>query len=638
MARLKLTAVLVTAALFLAATPLAAQDDPPDSRWTWDLSELYASEEDWNAALQEAMAGLDDIRSLKGTLSNGPEALLTAFQTSNEWFLEGSRVFTYASLGADENLGDPRGQERRQQAQRMFSEYQQASAWFQPELMALGRETLERYLEELPALRTYRFNIEDALRYAPHTLGDEAENVIAAAGLMQASPFNIYGLLSNSEIPWQTITLSTGEEATIDSQGYSRHRQSRVYADRKAVFDAFWTTWGEYKGTAGQTLSAHLNAQLFTTRVRKYDDTLTRNLFQDNLPRSVYDALVQVTNDNLPSLHRYLALKARVLGLEDMGYEDIYVSMVEPPREFPIEDTVEIVNKAVLPLGENYADQLADAAAKRWMHVHPSPGKRSGAYMSGFVYDMHPYILLNHQDDYNSVSTYAHEWGHALHQMLANEAQPQHLAGFSIFTTETAAIANELLTQNHMLASARTDEERLYYLGYALEQIRTTFFRQTMFSEFEGEIYAAMERGEPLSGDRITQIYGEIQRRYHGADEGVMRIDELYHNEWLFVPHFYFNFYVFQYATSIAGAAYFTEQILNGGAAEQDNYLRFLQAGGSKHPYDLFKDAGLDMASPEPYEALIRRMDQLLDDFEATLDRVEAARVEGAGLEKRLAG
>ncbi len=622
----KLTACLAAAGLLFTASTLTAQESPVDQRWSWDLTEMFATEADWSAALEEAMAGLDEIRELKGTLSDGPEALLTAFETTNRWLLKGTRVFTYASLGADENLGDPRGQERRQQAQRMFSEFQQAGAWFQPELMSLGRETLERYLEELPALRTYRFNVEDALRYQPHTLGDEAESVIAAAGLMQASPFNIYGLLSNSEIPWRTITLSTGEEAYIDSQGYSRHRQSRVYEDRKAVFDAFWTTWDGYKGTAGQTLSAHLTSQLFTTRVRQYDDTLTRNLFQDNLPRSVYDALVSVTNENLPSLHRYLELKARVLGLEDMGYEDIYVSMVEPPREFPIDDTVEIVNKAVLPLGENYSDQLADAAAKRWMHVKPSPGKRSGAYMSGFVYDLHPYILLNHLDDYNSVSTYAHEWGHALHQMLANEAQPQHLAGFSIFTTETAAIANELLTQNYMLANSATDEERLYYLGYALEQIRSTFFRQTMFSEFEGEVYAAMERGEPLSGDRITQMYGEILRRYHGADQGVMRIEELYHNEWLFVPHFYFNFYVFQYATSIAGAAYFTEDILAGGEAERENYLRFLQAGGSKHPYDLFLDAGLDMASKEPYEALIRRMDRLLDDFEATLDRVEAAR------------
>ena len=620
---------MAAAGFLLSTATLYAQDEAdqeaPDPRWTWDLTDLYESDDDWATALDEALAGLENLRALKGTLSDGPEALLTAFQANNGWFLKGSRVFTYASLGADENLGDPRGQERRQQAQRMFSEYQQAIAWFQPEMMALGRETLEGYIAELPELQTYRFNIEDALRYEPHTLGDEAESVIAAAGLMQASPFNIYGLLANSEIPWQTVTLSTGEEAYINSQGYSRHRTSRVREDRKAVFDAFWTTWGEFKGTAGQSLSAHLTSQLFTTNVRNHEDTLTRNLFQDNLPRSVYDTLVQVTNDNLSSLHRYLELKARVLGLEDMGYEDIYVSMVESPREYWIEDTIELVNNAVVPLGETYTNKLTDAASKRWMHVFPAEGKRSGAYMSGFIYDEHPYILLNHQDDYNSVSTYAHEWGHALHQVLANESQPQHLAGFSIFTTEAAAIANELLTQDYMLKNAKSDEERLYYLGYALEQIRTTFFRQTMFSEFEGEIYAAMERGEPLSGDRITQIYGEILRRYHGADEGVMRIDELYHNEWLFVPHFYFNFYVFQYSTSIAGAAYFTEQILDGGMEERDNYLRFLQAGGSKHPYDLFLDAGLDMASPEPYEALIRRMDQLLDDFEATLDRVEAA-------------
>ncbi len=340
---MKLTACLAAAGLLLITATIHAQDDAaqdaPDPRWTWDLTDLYQSDDDWAAALEEALAGLEDLRALKGTLSNGPEALLTALQTNNQWFLKGSRVFTYASLGADENLGDPRGQERRQQAQRMFSEYQQASAWFQPEMMALGRETLERYIDELPELRTHRFNIEDALRYEPHTLGDEAEGVIAAAGLMQASPFNIYGLLANSEIPWQTITLSTGEEAFINSQGYSRHRTSRVREDRKAVFDAFWTTWGEFKGTAGQSLSAHLTSQLFTTNVRNYEDTLTRNLFQDNLPRSVYDALVKVTNENLSSLHRYLELKARVLGLEDMGYEDIYVSSIQYSRGDSTMDT-----------------------------------------------------------------------------------------------------------------------------------------------------------------------------------------------------------------------------------------------------------------------------------------------------------
>lgn len=622
----KPTVCLLAAMLALGASTLSAQEETPDPRWTWDLTDLYETEDDWNAALEEALASLGGLAALKGTLSDGPDALLALFEANNAMNRKVTRVFQYASLGADEDLGNPRGQERRQQAQRLFSEYGQSVAWIQPEMMALGRETLEGYIEALPALEIYRFNIEDALRYQPHTLGDEAESVIAAAGLMQAAPFNIYGLLANSEIPWPTITLSTGEEAFINSQGYSRHRTSRVYEDRRAVFDAFWNTWGEYKGTAGQSLSAHLTAQLFTTRVRNYDDTLTRNLFQDNLPRSVYDTLVRVTNENLPSLHRFLELKARVLGLEDMGYEDIYVSMVEPPRDYTIEDTVELVNRAMLPLGETYSDKLAESANERWMSVFPSPGKRSGAYMSGFVYGEHPYILLNHLDDYNSVSTYAHEWGHGMHQILANESQPQNLASFSIFTTEAAAIANELLTQTYMLSSATTDEERLYYLGYALEQIRTTFFRQTMFSEFEGEIYAAMERGEPISGDRITQMYGEILRRYHGADEGVMRIEELYHNEWLFVPHFYFNFYVFQYATSIAGAAYFTEQILKGGDEERENYLNFLRAGGSKHPYDLFMDAGLDMASPEPYEALIRRMDELLDDFEATLNRVEAAR------------
>lgn len=631
--RLLLTFAIV---LHSAASPLLAQsgnDTEANPRWNWDLTDLFASDEAWDEARKGVLAKSETVRELRGTLGGGPQALLKANRAIGDLIKQGGRVFVYASLGADENLGNPRGQERRQLAQQMFNQLNQSFSWYQPELIALGEEKIEQYLRESADLEMYRFNLMNNLRSAPHTLGDEAESVLAAAGLMQAAPFNIYGMLANSEIPFKTITLSTGEEVFINSQGYSAHRNSPIREDRKAVFDAFWSTWDDYKGTAGQTLAAHLTSQVFTTRVRNYDDTLTRNLFQDNLPRSVYDALVKVTNENLGSLHRYLELKARMLGIEDLGYYDLYTPMVEAPREFSIEETIELLNKAVLPLGESYQEKLTEAASKRWMHVFPSRGKRSGAYMSGFAYDVHPYILLNHNDDYNSASTYAHEWGHAMHQVLANENQPFNLANFSIFTTEAAAIANELLLQDYMLRTATTDEERLYYLGYALEQIRTTFFRQTMFSEFEGEIYAAMERGEPLSGDRITQMYGEIQRRYHGHDKGVVQVDDLYTNEWMFVPHFYFNFYVFQYATSISGAAYFTERLLTGTEEDRETYLNFLKAGGARHPNDLFLEAGLDMSSPEPYEALIRRMDSLMDDFEETLDRVETARAEAGGFE-----
>lgn len=598
-----------------------------DPRWTWDLTELYPDLEAWNAARESVIKQAKTVASLEGTLAAGPEALLTAARSISELTKSAARVYTYASLGADEDLRVAVGQERRQLGQQMFSDVSAAFSWFAPELIALGEAKISQYLKSEPELVTYKHSIENALRSAPHVRSAEVEAVMAAAGLMQAAPFNVYGTLANSDIPFPTLELESGESALINSQGYSRHRASQSRSERQKVFEAYWSTWQNYKSSVGQALSAHIQAQIFETRQRNHDSTLARNLFSDALPPAVYDTLVRVTNENLDTLHRYLKLKARVLGLDDLNYHDIYVDLVEPVRTYSIEDTISLTYDAVAPLGPDYQKRLKTATDQRWMHVYPQQGKRSGAYMAGSAYDVHPYILLNHQENFNSVSTFAHEWGHGIHQVLSNEFQPWHLSDFSIFTTEAAAIANELLVQDYALRQAQSDEERLFYLGYALEAIRTTFFRQTMFSEFEGAIYSAVERGEALSGQRITDIYADIVRRYHGHDQGVMEVPDLYTHEWMFVPHFYFNYYVFQYSTSIAAAAYFMEEIT---ASREDNgpretYLQFLQAGGSDYPYELFQQAGLDMASPEPYLALIRRMNSLMDAFEETLARLESA-------------
>ncbi|MEM6914901.1 MAG: M3 family metallopeptidase, partial [Pseudomonadota bacterium] len=309
----------------------------------------------------------------------------------------------------------------------------------------------------------------------------------------------------------------------------------------------------------------------------------------------------------------------RMLGIEDLGYHDIYPDLVETDLTFPIDETREHVLASMEPLGEEFRAKFAEASQQRWMHVYPQPGKRSGAYMSGSSYDVHPLILLNHQDDYNSASTYAHEWGHAMHQVLTNENQPYELSSFSIFTTEIAAIAQELMLQEYMLENAKSEDERLFYLGSALEQMRGTFFRQVMFSEFEVAVHEAVERGEAMTGARMTQIYGEILKRYHGHDAGVMTIQDRDMIEWAYIPHFYYNFYVYQYATSIAGAAYFVEQLNEDEAAAREIYLNFLKAGGSDYPMEILKDAGLDMSSRAPYDAVIDRMDAVMDEIEEIL-------------------
>lgn len=605
----------------------AAEAKDVDPRWNWDLSTLYADLAAWDKARLEVLEQAKAVAALQGSLKQGPQALLTVSEAISALTKGAARVFTYAGLDADVDLRVSAGQERRQLAQQMYTEATAAFSWFAPELIALGEAKVEQYLQAEPKLQSYAHSFDNTLRSAPHVRSAEVEAVLAAAGLMQAAPFNVYGTLANSDIPFPELTLESGEKTLINSQGYSRHRASQSREQRQQVFEAYWGTWEKYKSTVGQSLSAHIQGQIFSTRQRDHESSLARNLFSDALPPAVYNTLIEVTNNNLDTLHRYLRLKGRVLGLEDLNYHDIYVDLVEPVRDYPIEDTIRLTYEAMAPLGPDYQARLQAATDQRWMHVYPQQGKRSGAYMSGSAYEAHPFILLNHQDDFNSVSTYAHEWGHGIHQVLSNEFQPWHLSNFSIFTTEAAAIANELFVQDYALRQAQSDEERLFYLGYALEAIRTTFFRQTMFSEFEGAIYSAVERGEALSGQRITDIYADIVRRYHGHAEGVMEVPDLYTHEWMFVPHFYFNYYVFQYSTSIAAAAYFVEEIMANpeDPTVRDTYLRFLQAGGSDYPYALFQQAGLDMASPEPYLALIRRMNALMDAFEETLARVEAA-------------
>ncbi len=609
------------------ARPAAASaGQEVDPRWIWDLSSLYPSLSAWDAARTEVLDHASRVEKLKGSLSDGPAALLDAVREVSALTKSASRVYTYASLDADENVAENAGQERRQLAQQMYSQVTQAFAWMAPEIIALGHDRISAYIKAEPQLAEYRHTLNNTLRKAPHVRSAEVEDIMAAVQLLQAQPFNVYGTLANSDIPFPTLEVAEGDSVLLNSQGYSRHRGHPERSVRQAVFEGYWNTWADYESSVGQALSAHIQSQVFETRQRNYADTLTRNLFSDALPSEVYDTLVKVTNDNLDTLHRYLRLRAKVLGIKDLNYHDIYVDLVQPTRTFPIEDTITLVQQAMAPLGPDYQAQLAQATSQRWMHVYPSKGKRSGAYMAGSAYDVHPFILLNHQEDFNSVSTYAHEWGHGIHQVLSNENQPWHLSDFSIFTTEAAAIANELLVQNHMVQQSRSDEEMLFYLAYSLENIRTTFFRQTMFSEFEGAIYNAIENGEALSGARITALYADIVRRYHGHDEGVMTVPDLYTREWMFVPHFYFNYYVFQYATSIAGAAYFVEQLSadKEDTSARDTYLAFLKAGGSEHPYELFRQAGLDMASPAPYEALIRRMNELMDAFEATWARVHA--------------
>ena len=352
-------------------------------------------------------------------------------------------------------------------------------------------------------------------------------------------------------------------------------------------------------------------------KARNYGSVLERELFSDNIPEEVYRTLVEEVNQALPTLHRYFRLRARMLGVDEMRYYDIYPPLVALDKTFDIETSKAITLEAMEVLGDDWVEMQRDAFSKRWVHVYPQRGKRSGAYMNPAAYDVHPYILLNHNDDYESLSTLAHEWGHAMHTLYSKQSQPFDTSFYSTFIAEIPSTSLELILQDYMTRNTDSVEEKLYYLGSGLEGMRGTFFRQTMFAEFELALYEAVERGEALSGESISAIYGDILKRYHGHEEGVVVIDELYTNEWMFVPHFYLNMYVYQYATSQTAGAALYQKIKTEGEAGVDNYKNLLRAGGSDYPYVLLKNAGVDMATPEPYRAAVATMNAIMDEMEA---------------------
>jgi len=612
---------LIVSILVLAGPAPAQQESAAaDPAYTWDLSEIFPSPEAWEEARQGVMAQTEAIVARRGTLDDSAADLYETLALISDTTRQAMRVSAYAGLQADEDLRVTATQERRQLAQVMFTRLNEATAWLQPEILRVGAETIESFIREDERLARFAHELDDSLRNAPYTLGDEAEQTLAYLTPAFAAPNSIYGLVANSDIPWPKVRLSGGEEDVIDSQGYSRYRGSANRGDRKLVYDAYWGKWQEYRNSVGAILSAHLQTQAALAKARHFESVLQRELFQDNLPPEVYRTLVAEVNAALPTLHRYFRLRGRMLGVDQMRYYDIYPPLVSLDKKFDFETSKRITLDAMAVLGDDWVEMQRDAMNQRWMHVYPQRGKRSGAYMQPSAYDVHPYLLLNHNDDYDSLTTMAHEWGHAMHSLYSRQSQPFDTAFYATFIAEIPSTSLELILQDHMKRIAASDEERLFYLGSALESFRLTFFRQTMFAEFELALYEAAERGEALSGERISAMYGDILRRYHGHDEGVLLIDDLYTNEWMFIPHFYFNMYVFQYATSQTAGTALYARIIEDGEEGVENYKNLLRAGGSDYPFALLTRAGVDLTRPEPYRAVVAKMNSIMDEMEELLD------------------
>jgi oligoendopeptidase F len=611
--------ILLSGAATAAAVPLGSNalaqtgGAAGSSGAAWDLTELYPSPAAWETERQAILKAIPTIAAYRGKLGESAATLKAAFQAQSDLYRRASRLYTYASLKADEDLKVAPNQERKQQAQDVFTALGEATAWTNPEIVALGGARVNALIAADPGLNKFAFNIRDVIRTAKHTLSPSEEQLLASAGTPLAGPGDIRNQLAASDIPRPTVKLSDGRELRLDDQGYTIARSAQNRADRKLVFDKFWASYKAFEGSLGTALAAQVKGDQFRAKARHYDSALQASLDGANLPEAVYRSLIAQANAGLPVLHRYFELRRRMLGLPDMGYWDIYPPLVKSDRTYSLAEMRQLTLDAVKPLGPDYQRLFADSSSRRWMDPLPRPGKASGAYMNPGAYDVHPYLLLNLSDKYDGLSTYAHEWGHAMHSLIANAAQPFELSNYPTFTAEVASTAHELLLANMMVDRAKSKDEKLFYLGQIMENYRGTFFRQAMLAEFQLAINDMADKGEGLSGEKMSALYMDLLKRYHGPK---VQIEPDYATEWAYIPHYYYGFYLWQYATSITAANFFAQKVMHGTTADRDRYLTVLRSGGSDYGYNLLKKGGLDMATAEPYRLIVDSFSKVLDQAE----------------------
>lgn len=587
----------------------------------WRLSDLYASIEEWQQKKDLLGKNIEKLSRLKGQLDKSAHDLHLVMQTYSDLEKELMRLYAYAVMMSDQDTRESGPLGMKQTMMHMETRLREAASFIEPEILALPPKRLDLYFETTPELATYRQSIDDVYRRKEHTLPEKEEKLIAQASLMSGTAQETYSILSNADLPYPVVDLSDKKEVRLDPTHYGLYRASKNRNDRKLVFESFFSTLTDFKRTFGTQLNGELNKNLFYKNVRKYSSCLESSLDRNNIPGSVYRKLIENVNNNLDTLHRYFRLRQRMLGVDQLHFYDIYVSLVkEVDLTYNYDEAQEVVTRSLEVLGDEYAHALKQAFTQRWIDVYPTQGKRSGAYMDGIAYDVHPYILLNFKGKYNDVSTLTHELGHAMHSYFSNREQPYVNSHYPIFLAEVASTVNEALLIEHVLGQIDDPQQRLSLLGDALEGFRGTLFRQTQFAEFELLIHEKAESGQALTGDTFTELYLDLFRRYYGHDHGVTMVEDLYGVEWAYIPHFYYNFYVFQYATSFTAAQAIADRILQGEKGIVDKYIRFLSSGCSDYAIPTLMKVGVDMNSGEPFQLTIKRMNTIMDEIEGIID------------------
>ena len=600
----------------MTAATLPKRSEVPREH-TWDLESIYPTDADWERDFARVTAMLPEITRFQGRLGESGSVLLAAIRARDAAAEVLSRLYVYAEMRQHEDSANSTYQALADRATTLANEFTAAAAYMTPELLAIPEDRLAAFLATEPDLALYRHAIDEILRERPHVLSAEMEGLLAQAGELGDTPQRIFGMLNDADLKLPLVHDERGQDVQLTQGNYvPRFLENRDRQVRREAFEAMLTTYRGYRNTLAASLAGQVKRNLFYARARHYTSALEAALFPHNIPTGVYDALLNTVNQNLPVLHRYLDLRKRVLGLDALHMYDLYVPMVaEVEYKVSFEQAQETVAHALAPLGEEYVSALRQGYAQRWIDVYENEGKHSGAYSSG-SYGTHPFILLNYQDNLDNMFTLAHELGHSMHSYFTWRTQPYVYGHYTIFVAEVASTLNEALLTHYLLQTTQDRALRLYIINHYLESFRTTLYRQTLFAEFERAIHTRAEVGEALTPELLTTLYKGLNDKYYGPR---VEVDELIGSEWARIPHFYYNFYVYQYATGISASAALAAQIIAEGQPAVQRYLRFLASGSSDYSINLLRAAGVDMSSPAPVQQALDTFGRYIAEMEQLL-------------------
>lgn len=580
---------------------------------TWKIEDMYASVDDWKKDLETVKQMTEQLASYQGRMGESAKSLYEAMQLDDEIGRIGNKAYSYANRCSDVDTTNTDNQALVMQINTLFVTIGEKSAFMTPEILAIPEETLEQFYKDEPGLTVFQNAINNILRRKNHMLSAELEQLLASAGDVTDTAENVFSMFNNADITFPEITGEDGEKIRLTHGRYISFLESGDRRVREEAFKAMYDTYKSFRNTLAATYAGDLKKHWFYAKARKYGSCLEAAVDRTNVPVSVYHNLIEAVHQNLDKMHRYVALRKKLLGVDELHMYDLYTPLVkEADVKIPFEQAKKTVYEALAPLGEEYRAVIKEGFENRWIDVYENEGKRSGAYSAG-VYGVHPYVLLNHNETLDSMFTLAHEMGHAMHSYLSNKTQPHVDSHYVIFVAEVASTCNEVLLMEHLLKNTTDKVQRAYLINHFLESFRGTVYRQTMFAEFELLTHQMCERGESLTPDALSSLYYDLNKKYFGDG---MVVDEDIAMEWARIPHFYYNFYVYQYATGFSAAVALANRILNEGQPAVEDYFKFLSGGRSKSPIDLLKIAGVDMNTPEPVNAGLEMFGRLLDEME----------------------